>query len=44
MGDQIFAKERLRLMLEDFARIGDPPEACKVKYQLGEVLFLATCP
>lgn len=41
--DQIVAKDRLRLMLEHFARVGDPREACKVKYPLGEVLFLVTC-
>lgn len=43
MEDQVFAKDRLRLMLEHFAWIGDPREACKVKYPLGEVLFLVTC-
>ena len=36
-------KDRLRLMLDHFARVGDPREACKVKYPLGEVLFLVTC-
>ena len=41
--DQLFAKDRLRLMLDHFARVGDPREACKVKYPLGEVLFLVTC-
>ena len=37
------AGRRLRLMLDHFARVGDPREACKVKYPLGEVLFLVTC-
>ena len=41
--DQDFAKDRLRLLLDHFARVGDPREACKVKYPLGEVLFLVTC-
>lgn len=41
--DQMFAKDRLRLLLDHFARVGDPREACKVKYPLGEVLFLVTC-
>ena len=43
MVDQIFAQDRLRLMLDHFAQVGDPREACKVKYPLGEVLFLVTC-
>jgi len=41
--DQIFVKDRLRLMLDHFAVVGDPREACKVKYPLPEVLFLVTC-
>ena len=41
--DQMFAKDRLRLMLDHVAEVGDPREACKVKYPLGEVLFLVTC-
>ena len=43
MDDQSVGKDRLRLMLDHFARVGDPREACKVKYPLGEVLFLVTC-
>ena len=41
--DWIVAKDRLRLMLDHFLLVGDPREACKVKYPLCEVLFLATC-
>ena len=41
--DQIFVKDRLALMLDHFGDVGDPREACKVKYPLAEVLFLVTC-
>jgi len=41
--DRIFARDRLRLLLDHFAAVGDPREACKVKYPLREVLFLVTC-
>ena len=41
--DQLFPKDRLRLLLDHFAMGGDPREACKVKYPLGEVQFLVTC-
>ena len=41
--DQVFVKDRLRLMLEHFSGVGDPREGCKVKYPLPEVLFLVTC-
>jgi predicted transposase YbfD/YdcC len=41
--DQLFVKDRLRLMLEHLAVVGDPREACKVKYPLPEVLFLVSC-
>lgn len=41
--DQTFAKDRLRLLLDHFAQVGDPRDACKVRYPLGEVLFLVTC-
>lgn len=41
--DEIFVKDRLALMLDHFAAVGDPREGCKVKYPLGEVLFLVTC-
>lgn len=41
--DQVFVKDRLRLMLDHFASVGDPREGCKVKYPLPEVLFLVTC-
>jgi predicted transposase YbfD/YdcC len=41
--DQFFAKDRLGLLLDHFAAVGDPREACKVKYPLREVLFLMTC-
>lgn len=36
-------KDRLRLLLDHFARVGDPREAAKVRYPLREVLFLVTC-
>lgn len=41
--DQMFTKDRLRLMLDHFASVGDPREGCKVKYPLREVLFMVTC-
>ncbi len=41
--EQVFAKDRLRLLLEHFGDIGDPREAAKVKFPLREVLFLVTC-
>lgn len=40
---QRFGRDRLRLLLDHFARVGDPREACKVRYPLGEVLFPVTC-
>jgi hypothetical protein len=41
--DQIFVKDRLRLLLDHFSAVSDPREACKVRYPLPEVLFLVTC-
>ena len=41
--DEVFVKDRLRLMLDHFSAVGDPREGCKVKYPLPEVLFLVTC-
>ena len=41
--DQTFIKDRLRLLLDHFATVVDPREACKVKYPLPEILFLVTC-
>ena len=41
--DQMFVKDRLRLLLDHFATVGDPRQGCKVKYPLREVLFLVTC-
>jgi predicted transposase YbfD/YdcC len=41
--DQMFVRDRLALMLEHFAAVGDPREGCKVRYPLQEVLFLVTC-
>ena len=41
--NQFFTRDRLRLLLDHFAAVGDPREACKVKYPLREVLFLVTC-
>lgn len=38
-----FVKDRLRLLLDHFGAVGDPREACKVRYPLREVLFLVTC-
>lgn len=41
--DQRLVQDRLRLLLDHFGQVGDPREACKVKYPLREVLFLVTC-
>lgn len=41
--EELFVKDRLRLLLDHFGRVGDPREAAKVKYPLREVLFLVTC-
>lgn len=41
--EEIFVKDRLRLLLDHFGAVGDPREACKVRYPLPEVLFLMTC-
>ena len=41
--DGMFGKDRLRLLLDQFGVMGDPREACKVKYPLREVLVLVTC-
>jgi predicted transposase YbfD/YdcC len=41
--EDVFVKDRLALMLEHFAAVGDPREGCKVRYPLREVLFLVTC-
>ena len=41
--DEVFVKDRLRLMLDHFSAVGDPRESCRVKYPLPEVLFLVTC-
>lgn len=41
--DEVWVKDRLRLLLDHFGVVGDPREACKVKYPLREVLFLVTC-
>jgi predicted transposase YbfD/YdcC len=41
--EQIFVKDRLRLLLDHFGDVGDPREAAKVKFPLREVLFLVTC-
>jgi predicted transposase YbfD/YdcC len=41
--EEVFVKDRLRLMLDHFSAVGDPREGCKVKYPLPEVLFLVTC-
>jgi predicted transposase YbfD/YdcC len=36
-------KPRLRLLLDHFAKIADPRQACKVMYPLREVLLLVVC-
>jgi len=41
--EEIWVKDRLRLLLDHFSHVGDPREAAKVKYPLREVLFLVTC-
>jgi predicted transposase YbfD/YdcC len=41
--EQLLVKDRLRLLLDHFGAVGDPREACKVRYPLREVLFLVTC-
>lgn len=41
--EQVFVKDRLRLLLDHFGEVGDPREPAKVKYPLPEVLFLVTC-
>jgi predicted transposase YbfD/YdcC len=41
--EEVFVKDRLRLLLDHFGDVGDPREAAKVKYPLREVLFLVTC-
>ena len=40
--DQGLIQARLRLLSDHFGQVGDPREACKVKYPLREILFLAT--
>ncbi len=41
--EDVFVKDRLRLLLDHFGDVGDPREPAKVKYPLREVLFLVTC-
>lgn len=41
--EEMFVKDRLRLLLDHFGDVGDPREPAKVKYPLREVLFLVTC-
>lgn len=41
--EELFVKDRLRLLLDHFGEVGDPREPAKVKYPLREVLFLVTC-
>lgn len=41
--EEIPVEDRLRLLLDHFGRVGDPREACKVRYPMREVLFLVTC-
>ncbi len=41
--EELWVKDRLRLRLDHFGKVGDPREACKVKHPLAEVLFLVTC-
>jgi predicted transposase YbfD/YdcC len=41
--EQLFQKDRLRLLLDHFGDVGAPRKPEKVKYPLREVLFLVTC-
>lgn len=41
--EEVLVKDRLRLLLDHFGAVGDPREACKVRYPLREMLFLVTC-
>jgi predicted transposase YbfD/YdcC len=41
--EEALVKDRLRVLLDHFGRVGDPREAAKVRYPLREVLFLVTC-
>jgi predicted transposase YbfD/YdcC len=41
--EQVFVKDRLRLLLDHFGDVTDPREPAKVKFPLPEVLFLASC-
>lgn len=41
--EPVFVKSRLALLLEHFGQVPDPREPAKVRYPLGEVLFLVTC-
>lgn len=36
-------RPRLRSLLEHFSEVGDPRQACKVAYPLGEVILLVVC-
>lgn len=40
--EDVLVKDRLRLLLKHFGRVGDPREPCKVRDPLHEVLFLVT--
>ena len=42
-GERGFGRASLRLLLDRLGEVDDPREPCKVKYPLGEVLFLVTC-
>ena len=41
--EPVFVKNRLALLLGHFGQVPDPREPAKVRYPLGEVLFLVTC-
>lgn len=41
--EQMFAKDRLRLLLKHFGDVKDPRDPVKVMYPMPEVLFLVTC-
>jgi predicted transposase YbfD/YdcC len=41
--DEVFAKDRLRLLLDHFGAVKDPREAAKVRFPLHEILFLVSC-
>jgi predicted transposase YbfD/YdcC len=41
--EEMFVKDRLRLLLKHFGEVKDPRDPAKVMYPMPEVLFLVTC-